>query len=598
MLAVVIGQQVGLLALGHAVKLALGFDGIESLAVASGADHVYSRLVLGMLANAAPAGIALRLPFVDQLQLALPGLYPGSSQLPTTSWIGVVFAAGSSAVGAQLMQTAFNLVLVAVGSGLLVASSLRKPEAPAQTRARRHVRTAGLLAAACAVGAQLQLSWTSGAPGEMAISMFATKILGMDSAVYDASLSHADWVSPAINVESMVLAGTLGVGIAALIGKLRALRGRARTSAPARNRSIDWRTAAPVLSATLLLLSPLQHGAAFLDESGSANKDTALILGSGQRALPNKPSVVTISGDKGQFEYLVDGSAQFIRGIGYNAVSQGMPEPARIERYQHDFAGIRATGANTITGWDEGEFDEILMQQAAENGLGVILPLNLDAGLAWDDADTREQVLAGLTDRVERFKDSPALRIWGLGNEVIHDLADKRSGNAAAFAGFLIEAADRIHAIDPNHPVIYRDAEDVYLQPVAQALRADGQDRPWFVYGMNFFTTRLEAALAKGPASRLDQPLLISEFGPVGLRGVGRAVVYQQLWKTIAANRGLVLGGCAYVWTTEGPEPLDRMFGLTNGDGQPVDSSLSTLAALYAAGETEDAAATSPAAQQ
>jgi hypothetical protein len=192
---------------------------------------------------------------------------------------------------------------------------------------------------------------------------------------------------------------------------------------------------------------------------------------------------------------------------------------------------------------------------------------------------------------VERLKDSPALRIWGLGNEVVHDMARARSPRAPVFSKFLVDAADLIHAIDPAHPIVYRDAEDIYLGPIATALRADGRPRPWFIYGMNFFTARMDDALTKGPTRTLRQPLLISEFGPVGLRPTDRPAAYGRFWSIIRAHRNTLLGGCAYVWTTAGPEPLDRGFGLTNDAGEPVDGSMSALGKLFASEPNDNSAA-------
>jgi len=42
-----------------------------------------------------------------------------------------------------------------------------------------------------------------------------------------------------------------------------------------------------------------------------------------------------------------------------------------------------------------------------------------------------------------------------------------------------------------------------------------------------------------------------------------------------------VLGGLAYTWATNGPEDLDRVFGLVDTDGKPTDTALSALAAGY-----------------
>jgi hypothetical protein len=52
------------------------------------------------------------------------------------------------------------------------------------------------------------------------------------------------------------------------------------------------------------------------------------------------------------------------------------------------------------------------------------------------------------------------------------------------------------------------------------------------------------------------------------------------MWNIIRMRPELVLGAAPYVWNAEGPEPVDRLFGLTV-DGKPVDSTLGTLRDLY-----------------
>lgn len=125
----------------------------------------------------------------------------------------------------------------------------------------------------------------------------------------------------------------------------------------------------------------------------------------------------------------------------------------------------------------------------------MILPFEFDPRLDYADPQIQIDLRERLRVWVERYKTHPALRLWGIGNETIHGMKDPLSPRARAFAQFLIGAADYVHALDPNHPVIYRDAEDQYLEPVAKALAADSVARPWFVYGMNFFTYRMDEAL-------------------------------------------------------------------------------------------------------
>jgi hypothetical protein len=42
-----------------------------------------------------------------------------------------------------------------------------------------------------------------------------------------------------------------------------------------------------------------------------------------------------------------------------------------------------------------------------------------------------------------------------------------------------------------------------------------------------------------------------------------------------------VLGGLAYTWATNGPEELDRVFGLVDADGKATDGALAALSGAY-----------------
>jgi hypothetical protein len=42
-----------------------------------------------------------------------------------------------------------------------------------------------------------------------------------------------------------------------------------------------------------------------------------------------------------------------------------------------------------------------------------------------------------------------------------------------------------------------------------------------------------------------------------------------------------VRGGLAYTWATNGPEELDRVFGLVDQHGAPTDDALTALSSVY-----------------
>ena len=153
---------------------------------------------------------------------------------------------------------------------------------------------------------------------------------------------------------------------------------------------------------------------------------------------------------------------------------------------------------------------------------------------------------------------------------------------AQAFADFLPVLVDRIHQVDPNHPVLYRDAEDQYLPWITTAFAQAGGSRPWLVYGANVYSSaRLQQIVANWPVQWPGQALVISEFAPGGMSPTDRPQGFQQQWDVIRSRPETILGGLAYTWATNGPEDLDRVFGLVDPNGVPTDGGLATLSTLY-----------------
>jgi hypothetical protein len=542
------------LALASLVAVLAEAPGVQDAVVAGSGDAVYGRLTLALIGNIRPRGIG--------------------------SGLAVVFSSGSSVVGVQLVRLLADLALVSAGAGLLTLMRRRRWFGSTLPRA-----LGALVWLAYGVAATFRLAWGAGSGGEMLLSMVATKVLGVSGPAYAEAAGHQAVFSLAVDTLAVVSAAGAGWSVARLalwLGSFR--RRRPRPYLLERG----WRTAMCAAALPALLVGGLRPAVAFERVSAGAVRLDARVSPAVDTGS-NLPSVVTVERTSGGWEYRVNGERQIVHGIGYNAVTAGYTREQRATLYDRDFAAIRAAGANTLVGWTESDFDDLLMRKANEHGLGVLLPFHLgptyvlaEPNYVYTDPAVRQQLMAAITQRVEHFRNSPALRMWGLGNEVLHALswAHDSPANAQAFAQFLVQAADRVHQLDPNHPVIYRDAEDWYVKPLADALAANPKPRPWFIYGMNFFSMRLQTALDSGPATALHQPLLISEFGPVGLRSEARPAGYEQFWASIRAHPD-VLGGSAYVWTTAGPEALDRTFGLTDAQGAPVDGSLAELAALY-----------------
>ncbi|HEX6511708.1 MAG TPA: glycoside hydrolase family 2 TIM barrel-domain containing protein, partial [Chloroflexota bacterium] len=221
------------------------------------------------------------------------------------------------------------------------------------------------------------------------------------------------------------------------------------------------------------------------------------------------------------------------------------------------------------------KFDVITLDMANAHGLGVVMPLNLPPDGDYANADFVNSLLDQARLKVALFKNHPALRMWGVGNEVFWEMDPSMY---PAFQQAYLKIVDLFHQLDPNHPVIYREAEDRYVPEFTQMLQDSGNMRPWLLYGMNIYDKDTRAILASWPNWGLDRPTLVSEFGAQGATPQQRAQGYLEMWRGIRAFPSFVLGGAPYVWTTEGPEPTDKtLWGLMDGSSRPVDDTFALL---------------------
>jgi beta-galactosidase/beta-glucuronidase len=306
---------------------------------------------------------------------------------------------------------------------------------------------------------------------------------------------------------------------------------------------------------------------------------------------------VVVSVDEGgAAQLLVNGQPQVIRGMGLNTqYTRNLTPAQRAARLDADFAALRSMGVNTVLGWDPNEFDRVLLDHAEDHGLGVVMPFDIDPATDFTDPGIRAQLTRQVLDWVNTYRAHPAVRMWGIGNEVLHKIVHpvwlggpqdpERVQQARAFVDWTIETADAVHALDPDHPVTYRDAEDAFANWMVEGLHRHGlaEARMWFLWGVNCYTNRLDQIENNWPNVGMESPMWVSEFAPGGLAIPDRPDGFESMWGTIRQHAAWTLGGAAYAWTRNGPEGVDRNLGLTD-DGVPVDGrSLERLAQLYRA---------------
>lgn len=178
-------------------------------------------------------------------------------------------------------------------------------------------------------------------------------------------------------------------------------------------------------------------------------------------------------------------------------------------------AELKALGANTVRTY--GEEGDAVIAMAERLGLKVILGFWIEHPRRGFDYVNRAQVdaqLARLRDFVLRHKDSPALLMWGIGNEVESELTDD-----SAVWPAIDEAARLVKSLDPHHPtiaILAETGEDKVRKVMTQAPHID-------VIGLNSYGDALLTVIERARAQGWRGPLVITEMGAAGQWQVGKS---------------------------------------------------------------------------
>lgn len=185
-------------------------------------------------------------------------------------------------------------------------------------------------------------------------------------------------------------------------------------------------------------------------------------------------------------------------------------EPFRVRGAAGDgpLPELAALGASTIRtyGGDPGA----TLDAAQAAGLKVIVGLWVEhprRGVDYSDRSFVERQLAEFRAIVERYRDHPALLMWGIGNEVEAELADDTPAWPA-----IEEAARVVKALDPAHPTLAVVAEtgtDKVRKLRAAAPHID-------VLGINTYGDAVYTAEARAREQGWTGPIIISELGALG----------------------------------------------------------------------------------
>lgn len=276
-----------------------------------------------------------------------------------------------------------------------------------------------------------------------------------------------------------------------------------------------------------------------------------------------QPVPVELRQVDGNWQLFRDGEPYLIRGAGGDGP---------LDR-------LAAAGANSIRTWSTDNVGPIL-DAAHAHGMTVTVGIWLGHERHGFDYSDRRQVRQQLEDAreaVERYKDHPALLLWGVGNE----MEGFDSGDDPRIWEAVNDVAAMIKEVDPNHPTMSVTAEIGGGRIEMLHRHTPAVD----IHGINSYggAASIAERMREGGATK---PYVITEFGPPGTWEVPttewgapyeptsteKAEAYRRSYQqSILDNPGMALGAYAFLWGAK-MEGTATWFGMLLDDGAKTEA--------------------------
>jgi hypothetical protein len=265
---------------------------------------------------------------------------------------------------------------------------------------------------------------------------------------------------------------------------------------------------------------------------------------------PAPTTGVHVAGTQGHWRLTVNGAPYTVKGVTYDS---GNGTPATV---LPDIAGM---GVNTIRTWDTDSSSAPLFDAASANGVHVIAGLWLDQNVDYaTDTSYEATTLTKIKSTVTTYRNNPGLLMWDVGNEV---MIGQSESERIAYAKYVEQVTDAIHALDPNHPVTSTDAWTgawTYYQKYTPDLD---------LYAVNTYGG-IGSVASNWAAGGYTKPYVVTETGPAGSWEVpndsngipqqptdtAAAQAYTNAWSDITGNPGVALGATMFNYGTQNDE--------------------------------------------
>ncbi len=264
--------------------------------------------------------------------------------------------------------------------------------------------------------------------------------------------------------------------------------------------------------------------------------------------------------NQGNFELLKNGIPYYIKGAGA----------------KDHFDLLVNSGANSIRIWSTN--NSSLLDSAHQHGLTVTLGLHVRperSGMDYNNEYAVKGQIEKLKNEVLKYKDHPALLVWGIGNEV-----DLKYSNFKVWETIEI-LAKFIKEVDPNHPTMtviagVDPSKAYYIKKYCPSVD---------ILGLNVYGS-IENAGANLRKFNWDKPYIVTEWGvngpfeakttswkakvepPNGFKADQRLRRYQEL---IVEDKERCLGSYCFLWGQK-QESTATWHGMFLKNGNPTEA--------------------------
>lgn len=273
------------------------------------------------------------------------------------------------------------------------------------------------------------------------------------------------------------------------------------------------------------------------------------------RAIP-----VTLEQNDGRYQIYRAGKPYFILGAGGTS----------------NLTLLAQTGGNSVRTWSTGNAEHIL-DEAHKNGLTVMLGISLGHerhGFDYNDKAAVQAQQESARKQVLKYKDHPALLVWGLGNEVDLMYTNTNVWHAVE------DIAQMVQELDPNHLVttvtagIDKEKAQLIMERVPS---------------IDYLSVNIYGGLETLPQDLLDigwqGPYAVTEWGPTGHWQITRtewdvpieqtstekAQSYRKRYETgILGAPARALGSYAFFWGQK-QETTPTWYGLFLESGEATE---------------------------